>query len=150
MPEGLELPPTVLQGLETRGADVTNYLPNKRLTASLLEGAFKFKPRGSVETADRGRQRADFAQSLQAIASLSKANPMIQQVLLQPQVAKALLEKWVYLYNITDKQAFLGSEAMAVLSAPPPMGLAPGAAPVGQGDRMVAGPGPTGSPGLPA
>ena len=135
--EGLDMPPSVLQGLEMRGADVTAYLPNKKFTASMLEGAFRFKPRGSVENADRNRQRYDFAQSLQAMASLSQANPMIAMLLQTPQAAKALLEQWVRLFNVQDKQAFLGSEAMAavqqqmqmqqMMGMPPGGGAGPGA-----------------------
>lgn len=123
MPDGLETPPSFLEGLERRGADVTYFMRDKRVTAQLLEGAFRFKPKGSVETADRARLRHDFGESLQALASLSKANPMIAAILQQPNVAKALLERWVQLYNVADKQAFLGTEAtrMAEQTLHPPM-----------------------------
>ena len=116
-PQGILAPPSVLQGLELRGADVSAYLPQQRFTAQMMEGAFRFKPRGSVETADRGRQRQDFGQSMAAIAQLSQANPMIAAILQTPGAAKALLEQWVRLFNIQDKQAFLGSEAQAAVQA---------------------------------
>jgi hypothetical protein len=113
--DGLEAPPSVLQGLELRGADVSNYLPNAKFTATMFEGAFRFKPRGSVENADPGQQRQDFAQSMQAMAQLSQANPMIAAILQTPGAAKALLEQWCRLFNVQDKQAFLGMEAQAAM-----------------------------------
>ena len=112
MPEGMALPTSILQGLETRGVNVATYLPNKTFAATLLEGAYRFKPRGSVESTDRPQQRRDFAESLKAITALATVNPMIAALLQQPQAAKALLEKWVYLYSITDKQAFLGNQTL--------------------------------------
>ena len=47
-----------------------------------------------------------------AITAISGFNPMIAALLQQPQAAKALLEKWVYLYDITDKQAFLSNQTL--------------------------------------
>lgn len=117
MPEGIELPQSVLSGLETRGADVTAYLPDKRFTVSMLEGAFKFKPKGSVETADKPRQQRLFAEGLQALAGIIQFNPMIGAIVQQPQVAKALVERWIYLYGGgMDKAAFLGPMAMQMLA----------------------------------
>ena len=115
MPEGMEAPTSVLQGLETRGADVSQYMPNRRIAASMLEGAFKFKPKGSVETADKPRQQRLFAEGLKALSTIAQASPMIGLVLQQPKVAKSLLERWVYLYGVQDKQAFLGAETMQLL-----------------------------------
>jgi hypothetical protein len=113
--DGLEAPPSVLQGLELRGADVSYYLPNAKFTATMFDGAFRFKPRGSVENADPGQQRQEFAQSMQAMAQLSQANPMIAAILQTPGAAKALIEQWCRLFNVQDKQAFLGSEAQAAM-----------------------------------
>lgn len=132
--EGLETPPSLLQGLEMRGVDIDHYMPNRRFTAQMLEGAFRFKPRGSVENADRNRQRYDFSTSFQAIAAISKVNPMIAALLSTPQAAKALLEQWIRLFGVQDKQAFLGSDALQAAQqamAPPPL-PAPGM-PVGPG-----------------
>lgn len=138
MADGLEPPSSMLQGLETRGVNVLEVLPNRRLTAEVLEGAFRFKPRGSVETADKARNRADFNGSLQAVAAIAQTNPMVAALLQTPQAAKALLEQWIRLYNVPDKQAFLGSEAMAAMQQamqaqmmaaspmPPGGGMAPG------------------------
>jgi hypothetical protein len=150
-PEGIDVPTSVLQGLETRGADVSKQIQNKKFTAAMLEGAYKFKPKGSVETADKPRQQMLFNQGLQALATIAQANTSIGLVLQQPLVGKALLEKWCYLYNITDKQAFLGSAAMQLLQmqmATPGMPGMPGGAPPSS-DAEVAPGGPPRPPGPP-
>lgn len=54
---------------------------------------------------------------------------MIAMLLQQPQAAKALLEQWVRLYGIPDKQAFLGSDTLGAVIQQmqmPPMGGMPG------------------------
>ena len=110
--EGLQAPPSVLQGLEFRGADVLNYMPNNRFTAQMLEGAFRFKPRGSVDNADPQAQQFNWNQFLQGMSQAAAINPMILAILQTPQAAKAMIEQGVRLYDVPDKQAFLGSEAM--------------------------------------
>jgi hypothetical protein len=116
MDEGMEMPTSVLSGLENRGLNVAQYLPNKRFTVSMMEGAFRFKPKGSVETADKPRQQRLFAEGLQALASIIQFNPMIGAIAQQPAVAKALVERWIYLYGGgIDKAAFLGPRAMQML-----------------------------------
>lgn len=130
-PDGMELPGSVLKGLETRGADVTQFLPNRKLTADMMVGPFRFKPKGSVENADKGKLRQDFAMSMQAIGQLSQMIPMIGMVMQNPQAAKAMLEQWVRLFNVQDKQAFLGSEAMMVMQPQSMMGAAPMGATLG-------------------
>ena len=132
LPDGMALPPSVLTGLETRGADVLRALgPNKTATAALLDGTFRFKPKGSVETANKPQQQRLFAEGINALASISGVNPMIGMILQQPQVAKALIERWIYLYGGgMDKSAFLGGLAMQLLQqqmATP--GLMPGLGP---------------------
>jgi hypothetical protein len=107
--------PLSLIGLEVRQPDVAPTMPNLRFTAEMMEGVFRFKPKGSVETADKNKLRVDFNQSLQAIGGLAATNPMIAAILQTPSAAKALLEQWVRLYHVNDKQAFLGSEAMQAM-----------------------------------
>lgn len=112
MPTGIAPPQRVLQSLETRGVDVATFLPNGRLTAAVMDGAFRFKPRGSVEATDRHQQRADTAEFLRALSALAQVNPMIGILLAQPQPAKAMLEHIIRIYGVSDKQAFLGPETM--------------------------------------
>lgn len=140
MGEGVELPTSVLQGLENRGADLSTYAPNKRMTAAMLAGPLRFRPKGSVETADINRVRMDFNQSLGALAALAKVNPMVAAVLQSPMAAKALLTQWARLYRVADKQAFASTEALrlAMLAMQANMMRPPGAGP--------GGPGPAGPP----
>lgn len=102
-------------GLEARAPDITAQLSDLRFTAQMMEGSFRFKPKGSVENADRNRQRYDAGQGFMQIANVAKVNPMVAMLLSTPQAAKAMVEQWVRLYNVPDKQAFLGSEAMAAM-----------------------------------
>lgn len=140
-PDGLEAPTSVLLGLETRGMDVTSYLPNKRFAVTVLEGAYRFKPRGSVEATDKHQQRMDFADSLKALAAMAGVAPMIALLLQQPATAKALLETWVNLYNVSDKQAFLGPETLGMVMQQAQMmgGMMPGG-PMGPGGPPSMGP----------
>ena len=109
------MPPSVLQGLETRGVDLTKLKGNK-ITAEMLDGAFKFKPKGSVESANKPQQQRLFAEGMNALTAMAAVNPMIGLILQQPQVAKAFVERWVYLYGGgLDKSAFLGQQAMQLL-----------------------------------
>jgi hypothetical protein len=108
-PEGVEPPQGILVGLEARGLS----LPGGRMTAGLLDGQFRFKPRGSVETADPRALRADFNQMLQALPVLLQVFPLLQQALtMNPQAARALLEQFVRVYRIPNRQAFLSGAAM--------------------------------------
>lgn len=155
--EGMEMPPSVLQGLELRGVNVLNYTPNLKFTAQMLEGAFRFKPKGSVESADRRAQRFDYNQFLLAVSSLMKVNPMISAILATPNAAKALLEQAVRLYNVQDKQAFLGQDAlmqaqqmMLMQQQAAMMGAAGPGAPPGGGPPSAGGPPrPSAPPGPP-
>jgi len=130
--------PMSVIGLEERQPDVSTVMPNLRFTVEMMEGVFRFKPKGSVETADKNKLRIDFNQSMQAIGGLSQTNPMIAAILQTLPAAKALLEQWVRLYHVSDKQAFLGSEAMQAMQRAQMMqqmmmqGGPPGAPPPGQ------------------
>ena len=112
MDDGIAPPSRVLQGLELRGADVSSFLPDQRFAATVLEGAFRFKPRGSVEATDRHQQRQDFSESISALGALGTVAPLVMAVIQQPDAARAMLETWAQLYNVRDKKAFLGQQAM--------------------------------------
>lgn len=100
-------PQRIMVGLEARGFDVQQ-VPGGMMTAQLLEGKFKFKPRGSVETADNGRLRQDFVQMLQALVGVMKINPGVMMSWQTPQAAAALNEQVVNLFRFPNKQAVLG------------------------------------------
>lgn len=103
----IDLPASVMAGLEARGQDVQS-IRDGQVTPDLLEGKFKFKPRGSVETADNGRLRADFVQMMQMLPALMQTNPMIAASWQTPNAAKALNEQVVKLFRFPDRQAILG------------------------------------------
>ena len=146
--EGMVLPPAVVQSLELRGADLSQLRGGTRITAALLEGQFRFKPRGSVEDADLNRQRYDFNQWIMAMGQLASVNPMVAAVLQTPQAAKALIEQGLRLYNVQDKQAFMGQAAQQAMQAALQQQAAAAMAQQMAGAGLPAGPRPS-SPGAP-
>lgn len=147
------LPEGVLVALETRGFSVPTYT----VTPDMLAGTFRGKPRGSVETADPNRQRADFVQFMTALTQLSQAVPGLAMHLQRPEVMRSILTQIVHVYRFYDRQAFLGSPASFMAgfgrqdaagldsaSAPPPQAALPpgpgapgGAAPAGAGGNPL-------------
>lgn len=131
-PKGLEAPQSVAQSLATRGSQ----LQDGRFTASQLEGDFQFEPYGSDETADSDRRRADFNNRFLALSNLAKAFPMLGALMQSPEASKALLEEWCRVYNVRDRQPFLGAFTGAM---PMPLGGGPG-----MGAPPMGGPAPGG------
>lgn len=141
-PQGMTAPKSALIGLETKSPAIGEF--DGTYTASLLEGEFRFKPRGSVATADLGRQRQDFVQGMQALANLGQQFPQFVMMMQRPEAVRALFEQFIRVFQFQDRQAFLGGE-MAPLQAfqPPP-------APMGMpGQPGMAGPPPVGLNGQP-
>jgi hypothetical protein len=124
-PQGIPAPKSVLIGLETKAPAVGEF--DGTYTASLLEGEFRFKPRGSVQTADLARQRQDFVQGMQALANLGQQFPQFVMMMQRPEAARALFEQFIRVFAFQDRQAFLGGE-MANLQnfQPPAPPMAPG------------------------
>lgn len=111
-PDGLEAPAALVHNLEGRGVPIDQFLPDKRITASLLRGAFRFKPRGSVETADPQLMRQDFVLFLsQALPMLARTFPMLAPMFATPQAARAMARQALRLFRVENPQAFLGSPA---------------------------------------
>lgn len=104
-PEGIEPPDTLVRSLEARGLKDDSF--NGKFTAKILRGNFRGKPRGSVETADRGRLLAMFNGSIRALAEMAKFNPLFGMILQHPGVAKTILEQWARLYAVPDRQVFM-------------------------------------------
>lgn len=139
-PDGIEAPTSVMTGLEARGASV----PGGRITAQLLEGVFRGKPRGSVETADPKALRNDLNQLLQVLPAFLQLAPMIAQFF-GPQAIRALLDQIVRTYRIANRQAFLGGPAQQqMIGTPPQPGMPPmlpgGPQPLPLPGQMAAGP----------
>jgi len=114
------------------------------ITVDMLEGVFRFKPRGSVENADQGKLRGDWTELLgKALPALLHMWPALaQQIGMNPNAAKAALEQTLRLYKVPDKQAWLMPPPVA-----PPMPGMPGD-PMAGGQAPPPGmPGPSGIPG---
>ncbi len=142
-PTGVDAPESVLVGLEGRGVSIDSYLPDGKITAALLDGPFRFKPYGSVETADTNRQRQDFVSGLQVLGPLLQAFPMLAMMFQTPQAARAMGRQYLRVFRIPNPQAFLGSPSqdmsqqmaidqlpMPAMAPPPGMGM-PGMMPQG-------------------
>ena len=103
----MPLPQSAMYGIEARGLDIQQ-IQGGKMTAAMLDGKYKFKPRGSVDTADNGRLRSDFTQMIQILPALMQTNPMIAAAFQTPEAARALLEQLVKLYRFQNRQAILG------------------------------------------
>ncbi len=138
-PDGMEAPSSVMAGLEGRGLDLGQLMPNGRITANLIEGTFRFKPLGSIDTANPMAQRADFMWMMQALPLLLQAFPALAPMLQTPQAARAIFRQFLRVGRIPNPQAFLGSPSqdlaqqsigqlapmLSQMLGMPPMGQAP-------------------------
>jgi hypothetical protein len=124
------------------------------ITPEVLAGTFHGKPRGSVESADRNRQRQNYNGFMQAVAGFGQMNPQLQQVLASPQVIMPLFEQALRLYDVPNRAQFmramrewemqlLQQQQMAQQQAA--MGMPPPGAP-GQPQLPPGGPPPPGGP----
>jgi hypothetical protein len=134
--------------LGARGID----LPEGGITAELLAGTFHGKPRGSVEGADRNRQRANYNGFMAVVGGFAKMNPSLGQVLTSPDVLMPLFEQALRLFDVPNRAQFMGAmrrwqvqqtQQMAMAAQQPQ--LPPGAPPPPGGPQ----PGPPGPGGPP-
>jgi hypothetical protein len=102
-PGGIPAPDSVVQSLQMKQLQ----LPNGRFTAEILSGNLRFKPHGSVQTADRERMRGDFNGAMTSLAGLAKISPIAQGMLQSPDVIKDIVEQILRLYNMPNKQPYL-------------------------------------------
>jgi hypothetical protein len=107
-PDGIDVPQRAMYGLEQRGVDIQQ-IEGGKFTADLLDGKFRGKPYGSVDTANPDKQRGDWneltARSLPALMAL---NPMVAAMLQTPEAARSMLERTLDVHGVKDKQPFLG------------------------------------------
>lgn len=132
-PKGLEAPDSVVKSMKQRGAE----LSDGRITADMIRGDFQFEPYGSDETADPEKKKADFNTGLQALAGLSKAFPMLALIMNNPETTQAILEQWLRVFDIRDREPYLNAFKAAVqqqqqmASQPPMPGMGAPGAPAG-------------------
>lgn len=110
-PDGIDAPQSLLQGMEGRGLPIEQFSPTGKITAVMLEGSFRGKPYGSVQTADPGKRRADVIQFMQALPMVLQVAPMMAMQLQTPQAQRALWREFLQAMNFPNRQALLGSPA---------------------------------------
>lgn len=135
-PTGMEAPESVIVGLEGRGVPIEQYMPNNKITAALLDGSFRFRPYGSVETADPAKRRNDLLGLLALLPRLMQVFPMLQGQFMTPAAARAFTREALRSFRFPNVQAILGTpaqdlsqqiaiESMPMPSLAPPMGMGP-------------------------
>jgi hypothetical protein len=108
-PYGVDAPDSMMVGLEGRGVPIDRYLPGRKITAALLDGAFRFRPYGSVETANPAKRRQDLLGFIAIIPRVMQMYPQLAQKLMTPQAANALLRLLLQAFSVQNMQAFIGS-----------------------------------------
>jgi hypothetical protein len=112
--QGMSPSRALVLGKDNPGIESSGFAQDGRVTADMLEGVFWGKPKGSVETADLGRQATNLNAFLAVLVPLMQVNPAIRMVLGTVPAAKALIEQAIRVNRFPDKQALLGSEANGV------------------------------------
>jgi hypothetical protein len=140
MEDGREAPAAVSEAITTRtGQDFDG-----TFTWQMIDGHFRFKPRGSTDGADPNRRRNSMVNGLGLLANWAKVIPQIQARLQQPEMADALMQWWADEFKPRDRKPFV---APLPQTQPPPgmPGLPPGMPPQG-----ALPPGAPGAPGAAA
>jgi hypothetical protein len=124
--KGLEAPAEVVERLALGGAEIQN----GRFTAEMLKGKFRFKPYGSVDTADAGSRMAYFNKGLEGLGHIAQMFPQVQQIFLNPEVAVRTVQEWARVYKVRDVNVFLKA------LQPPQQPMIPDASGMNTGDPM--------------
>jgi hypothetical protein len=103
-------------------------IPNGLLTADLLEGVFRGKPHGSVESADFSKMRVDFAGLITAMTQLAQTVPAVAMHLNQPPVVRSIISQLARIYQWPDRQNLVATFT-GMMPMQPPMSGAPGMLP---------------------
>jgi hypothetical protein len=101
-PKGLDAPQDVVNRLQVSGND----LEGGKFTKSLLQGRFRFKPYGSVDTADNGMRMQYFNQGFQTLGNILQMFPGAQAIVNDPDVVGRIIEEWGRAYKIRDIGVF--------------------------------------------
>lgn len=96
-------PGDLMESMHRRDIDIGN-----TVTADILDGAFRGKPRGSVEASEFSQMRADLVQMLTSLTQLAQQVPVLKQQLNNPATIRAILSEIVRLYRFQNRTAFLG------------------------------------------
>jgi hypothetical protein len=129
MDDGRQTPATVTDAVKR--AD-TSY--DGRVTWQMIDGHYRFKPRGSVESADPNQRLKMLVDGIGLLANWAKLNPQIAARMQTPEFGDALMQMFVTEFKPRDKQPFLKPVQPAPPMLPPGMPPgAPGAPPPGAG-----------------
>jgi hypothetical protein len=109
------VPGDILASMRERGIQIDD----RTITADMLDGAFRGKPHGSVESSNYTQMRADFAQMLTALTQLSQAVPALMQHLNDPQVIRSIVSQIARVYRWPDRANLVAN--FTGQAAPPPM-----------------------------
>jgi hypothetical protein len=126
------LPLDLMASLESKGLEVPEFV-----TAEMMEGAFRGKPRGSVETADMGVMRNDFVAFLTAMTQFSQAVPTFGMMFQDPELGKEILFQAVRVFRWENREAIEQAIERATQKAQQTMAMqggmgGPGGPPQGQ------------------
>lgn len=121
------------------------------ITPDVLDGTFHGKPHGSVETADKNRQRQNFNGFMAVLGGFAKMNPTLQGLFASPDVIVPLFEQGIRLYDSPNRaqlmramrqwQAQQQQAAMMASMMPPQPPMMPAPGPQGPGAPPPQGPG---------
>lgn len=115
-------PGDILVSMQERAIDVGD-----EITADILDGAFRGKPRGSVEASDFSQMRADMVQMITAITQLSQQVPSLRMQLNNPATIRSILTQLARVYRWPDRANLVGTFTGAPPPPPPPAPGQPGA-----------------------
>jgi hypothetical protein len=116
------MPGSILASMLERGIQIDD----KTITASMLDGAFRGKPHGSVQSADYTQMRSDFNQMLTALTQLSQSIPALHQHLNDPKVIRSIVSQIARVYGWPDRANLLGGFTGQAQPMPPASGTAGG------------------------
>lgn len=122
--QGMQAPASVTQKLQY--ASDTSF--DGTFTADMIDGQFRFKPRGSTDEADPHARTQRREAGIMRMMNLAKVNPLIAQRMQSQEFADAMMQDIVDEMKPRDKAAFLKPLAPPQPSPGMPVG-APGAIP---------------------
>ena len=138
--DGLEADAGALARIERRG--ITDF--EGRFTPDMIRGRYRFKPRGSVESADPVRRIEKLVSGVDMLAKWAARNQHLAMRLASPEMAEALMQWWVSEFKPRDTQAFLAPIQPPALPPGTPAGPAgaPARPPGAPDAAAIAGAGP--------
>lgn len=116
--KGLEAPASVVQTMQLAGQ--TDF--SGRFTADMLKGKYRFKPYGSVDTADSPRQMQYFNQWLELLGKLSQLIPSVQMMMQSPDVLKSIMQEGARVYKVRNPEVFMKALQQPMQGMLPPAG----------------------------